>query len=473
MSVFDEVREHKARHDFEGAWQVGFKALEVEPRNEFLKTSLFWVNYAALKPLLETIKSRENKAPLPHEQAKIDLWASRIAALQLALPSENIDFRLWNLFGETGKFCEPLCMFVLRSGSKLFTPADHKPYISAKGESSSTVVKLARMVAASYLLKGRSSPLPAGRIVALIKYAAESSGDSEEMKLWLEYDKAKIYIAAGEMGRARESYLAVLKKKRRESWAWFGLAKTYADEPEKAICLIASGLTFAHDPKFSIPGLTEIAERFVETGAYENASKALVKLMAIYTQNNWSPKDNIVKLTSYSWYDAAIDVSDFDALVKTLAENADLYTISKPGHYQGVLQSVHASSKGANIYISRDHVISARKAVFPERKIPPPGTFIKVLCDMDAEEKEVIASEIVQKFSTADICTYSGSLAITDKGFGFVNRDVFVPASLISDIQPDTQVTGTAVMSFDKTKNRYGWKAITLGASEIENLDSL
>lgn len=87
MSVFDEVREHKSRYDFEGAWQVGFKALEVEPSNEFLKTSLFWVNYAALKPLLEPVKSRENKAPLPDEQAKIDLWASRIATLQLALPS--------------------------------------------------------------------------------------------------------------------------------------------------------------------------------------------------------------------------------------------------------------------------------------------------------------------------------------------------------------------------------------------------
>jgi tetratricopeptide (TPR) repeat protein len=467
MSVFDEIREHKSRHDFESAWHAGFKALEVEPSNEFLKTSLFWVNYSALKPLLDPVRSRENKAPLPHEQAKIDLWASRIATLQLALPSENIDFRLWNLFGETGKFCEPLCTFILCSGSKLFTPGDHQPFASEKGEYPSVVMKLARMVAAGFLVKGASSPLPANRVTGFLRYAEAHAKDSTERKVWLEWDKARVYFTIGQSTRARDSYLSVLKNKRRESWAWFGLAKTYADEPKKAICLIASGLTYANDPIFSIPGLLELAERLAETGAYENASKALVKLMAIYSQNGWTPKDNIVKLTSHSWYDAAIGTNDFDAVVKRLAENASLYTISRPGYLQGVLQSVHASNKGANIYIARDLVISARKAVFPGAQIPPPGTFVKVLCDMEAEEKEVIAAEIVQDFSSADIRAFSGPLTVGEKGFGFVNREIFVPAALISGIQPDARVAGMAVMSFDKVKDKYSWKAVVVADEHL------
>lgn len=467
MSIFDEIREHKSRYDFEGAWQAGFKALEFEPSNEFLKTSLFWVSYAALKPLLDPVKSRENKAPLSHEQAKIDLWASRTAALQLALPSENIDFRLWNLFGETGKFCEPLCAFILQSGSKLFTPGDHQPFVSEKGESSSVVMKLARMVAAGFLAKGASSPLPANRVTGFLKYAETHAEDSTERKVWLEWDKARIYFTVGEFSRARDSYLAVLKKKRREPWAWFGLAKTYADEPDKAICLIASGLTYAYDPMFSIPGLGELAERVAETGDYQNASKALVKLMAIYSQNGWTPKDNIVKLTSHSWYDAAIGTNDFDAVVKRLAENASLYTISRPGYLQGVLQSVHASNKGANIYIARDLVISARKAVFPGRQIPPPGTFVKVLYDMEAKEKEVVAAEMVQEFSSADIRAFNGPLTVSEKGFGFINREIFVPAALISGIQPDARVAGTAVMSFDKVKNKYSWKAVVVNDENL------
>lgn len=461
MKVFDQIRDHKSRNDFEGAWQAGFAILEHDSGNEFLKTSLFWVIYAALKPLLEPVKSRENKAPLLHEQAKIDLWASRIATLQLTLPSDNIDFRLWNLFGETIKFCEPLCAFILNSGPRLFSSKDHEPYISEKGESPSTVAKLARVCAAGFLIKGRSSPLPARSVTGFLKYAETHAEDSEKQKLWLELDKAKVYFAAGAMGSARNSYLSVLRKKRGEPWAWFGLAKTYANEPDKAICLIASGLTFAHDSKFSIPGLVDLAEILAETGAHEYASKTLVKLMEIYSENNWTPKDNIVRLASSSWYDATIVTNDFDAMVKRLAENANLYTISKPGYLQGVLQSIHASKKGANIYISRDLILSARRSVFPRRKLPPPGTFVKVLYDMDTEKKEVISAEIIQECSSPDIRSFSGSLSVHEKGFGFVNREVFVPAALISDFPSDTEMTGLAVMSFDKVKNKFNWKAIT------------
>ena len=171
MSIFDEIREFKARNDFEGGWQAGYQALQLDTNNEFLKTSLFWLIYAALKQVTEPIKARENNTPSRTEQQQMDLWASRIADLQLALPSDNIDFRLWNLFNKIGKFCEPICSFILNSGSKIFKADDHKPFVTDKGESPSTVLKLTRMVTGHYLLNLDGSSLPAPRIVALINYA--------------------------------------------------------------------------------------------------------------------------------------------------------------------------------------------------------------------------------------------------------------------------------------------------------------
>lgn len=81
---------------------------------------------------------------------------------------------------------------------------------------------------------------------------------------------------------------------------------------------------------------------------------------------------------------------------------------------------------------------------------------------MDAKEKEVIAAEIIHDLSSADIRAFSGLLTVSEKGFEFVNREIFVPAALISGIQPDAQVAGTAVMSFDKVKNKYSWKAVVV-----------
>ena len=462
MSIFDDIRDHKSREDLEGAWQVGSKALEKDCGNTFLKTSLFWVIYSELKKLLEPIKTRDNKTPHPNEQRMIDLWASRIQLLQLELPSENIDFRLWNLFRETGKFCDPICLFILHTGRALFSPDDHKPFSTEKGESPSVVLRLARMVAVNYLHKGLESPLPAGRVVALINYALDKTQDSSKSKIWLEYDKARIFVTAGDIVRARDAYLSVLRNKRGESWAWFGLAKTYENEPEKAICLVSFGLTCAHDPKFSIPGLVRLAELLAQTGVHDYASKALVKLTKIYSSNGWALKGSIVELTSSAWFDASLDTSDLDAHIEELAIGANQYAMVKPTYLSGVLFSVHESGKGATIYIHRDLKFSARKSVFEYRKIPKPGTFVKIFCDMGSENQDVISVENIQVIETQDIRSFKGSLKVSEKGFGFVNGDIFVPPGLVEGVQRDAEVAGVAVMSFDKTKNKYGWKAISL-----------
>ena len=61
---------------------------------------------------------------------------------------------------------------------------------------------------------------------------------------------------------------------------------------------------------------------------------------------------------------------------------------------------------------------------------------------------------------------YSGELRIPDgKQFGFVGNDVFVPDSLIGandSVASGVKVKGVAARSYDRIKNRIGWKAATL-----------
>jgi hypothetical protein len=48
------------------------------------------------------------------------------------------------------------------------------------------------------------------------------------------------------------------------------------------------------------------------------------------------------------------------------------------------------------------------------------------------------------------------------KGFGFVD-DIFVPPSLISTKNDGDEVTVIAIYAFNKAKEKYGWKAISIG----------
>lgn len=462
MSVFTEIKELKLSGDFESAWQKGFPALELDSGNIYLQTSLFWVIYAALKKQTEKIKDRENKAPTGFEQKQIDLWAARILDLQLKLPNENIDFKLWNLFREHGKFCEPICLFILQSGRAIFGPDDYTPYQSENGESPSLTNRLARMVAANYLQHIENSQLNPARVVALLTHAQEHAQDSPQGKIWLDYDKARVLKAAGKNDKARDAYSAVLKRKGGESWAWFGLASTFMDDPKKAICLTAHGLTCAHDPKFTVNGLMQMAELLAEAGSHEYASKVLIRLTEIRSQEGWPIRDNIINMTSSSWFDGSLNTKDLDAYFKDLAIGADQFSMVDPQYFSGVVKSIHESGKGASVYIDKDRSFSVRKAVFQNRTIPMPGTFIKILCDMGNEARDVFSAEAIEPFDSPNFLQFSGVIKITDKGFGFVNSEVFVPSGIIGGALTGTSVSGLAIMDYDKIKKRYGWKAITL-----------
>lgn len=463
MSIFTEVRELKAKEDFEAAWQKGFTALSQEPGNVYLQTVLFWVIYAALKKLIEPITHRDIKNPQPREQRLIDEWASRISMLGLSFPNENIDFRIWNLFRDVGKFCEPVCIFILRGGSSIFGPDDHNPYLADKGESPSLVVRLARMTAHCYLMKGLNSQLPVGRVLALIRYAQDKTKDSPQGKVWLEYDRGKILLAGGQIEKAREAYLSVLRNKRTESWAWFGLASTYKNETETALSLVSKGLTAcAHDPKFGVSGLMQMAELFASEGDYVHASMALIRLNELYQANGWPLKERAIELMSSAWFDGALASAGLDGRIRTLAAGADQYAIAKPATYYGVVQSIHESGKGATIYINKDlPVLSAKKSSFKNPQLFKVGEFVKTSCDIGSERPDVLSVEATPALESGDICSFAGALKVSEKGFGFVDN-IFVPPSLIKEFNQSGEVEGLAIMAFDKLKEKHSWRAITI-----------
>ena len=463
MSVFNEIKTLKGSGQLEEAWQHGFDALQQNQQNNFyLLTSLFWVVYAALKQKIDPIKQRNNPKPLPAEQHWIDSWVDRIPKLNLALPNENIDYRLWNLFThkEIGKFCTPLCRYILNSGHALFHPQDFIPYRTDKGESPSLVCKLARIVAANYLQYKDTSSSHVGRVTGFLKYAIDNTQDSTH-KIWLVYDKARIFTASGQMERAREAYLEVLEKKRSESWAWFGLANTYLNELHKASSFIAYGLTCAHDPKYAVPGLCQFANLLAQQKNYADASRSLLRLHNIYQKNGWSLKKEVAELMDSPWYDASLDEIALDTTIRELAASANQYIVQRPVVYKGIVAAIHKSGKGADIYISPKQIIPVFKRLFQTREVFFPGTFVELLCDSRSDEEVPVGVYKIAPFSSENICTFSGVLKIKEKGFGFVDN-IFVPPFLIGAHANESEVAGMAVVKLDKAKNINGLAAIVL-----------
>ena len=462
MTVFEHIRKHKAEGNHIKAWQTGYAELGKEPNNEYLKTSLFWVIYAALKQVIEPIQKRKNPTPLLKEQKVIDNWVEKIQLLRLSLPNDNIDYRIWNLFKIVGKHCEPLCLFILNSERRLFCESDYEPYIHEKGEAFSNVLRLSRMVAECYLMRNKESSLPVDEVIKLLDYAYSETKDNSKSKVWLEYARAKVFAEIGDMDKAKKSYLSVLKVKRTESWAWFGFGKTFRDDTKKAISIISHGLSYAHEPKFAISSLTLLSKLFSEQGDYELASKTLIRLSNIYKENGWNLKDSIVELMSNEWFDASLDVADLNNQLRILAEGAVEYTVEEPVFYSAVVERVHKSGKGITAYINRFLQIPVQKSLFKDQKLTIPGTFIKILCDKTSEELQAVSIEELVPFESEDVCCFQGKIKITNSGLGFVNDNIFVPPHLVEGITQAAEVAGVAVMSFDEKKQKHGFRAVSL-----------
>lgn len=58
---------------------------------------------------------------------------------------------------------------------------------------------------------------------------------------------------------------------------------------------------------------------------------------------------------------------------------------------------------------------------------------------------------------------YSGTLRIPDgRRFGFVGDDIFVTEDVVGGVETGCFVSGVAARSYDRTKDRIGWKAVTM-----------
>ena len=172
-------------------------------------------------------------------------------------------------------------------------------------------------------------------------------------------------------------------------------------------------------------------------------------------------KKEIAELMANSWYDASLDEAALVGTIQTLAASANQYVVQHPIVYRGIVAAIHKSGKGADIYISPKQIFPVFKRLFQTREVFRPGAFVELLCDKRSDEDTPISVKEIERFTSENICAYSGVLALKEKGFGFVDS-VFVPPFLIGAHTNGDKVVGVAVMKFNKVKNTIGLSAITV-----------
>lgn len=457
--VFAQIRALKQQGNFVDAWNCGYSGFQNEPENTFLRTSLFWVCYAAIKAVQEPILTRQNKAPSANEQDIVNSWISCIGQLNLTVPCEELDFRLFNLFKGCGEHYQTYVQMLTYYGPNLYQPKDLQPYKTDKGEYPSLVVRLARQTSKAWLQHHKHWALNLEGILNLLKYALDNALDRD--KTWLQFDISKCLVSANRYEEAREAALSVLRKKMSESWAWGALADTYVrEDASAAISCYCKGIQEAHEPPFCIPMYYGLAQLFSKKQELELASASLCKLIEIYNANGWQLKPEHEDLVQQSWFDAsAIDTVDIDREIKTRANDALQYATEKLEMAVGIVDGHHRSGKGFSIYIDLGKKLSARNGVFFGKGLPDVGSWLELKLANDGEQLEVMEAHKIEPQKSDRVVAIEGQLKLNPKGFGFV-EDAFIAPFLLSGYTDQEHIKAIKIWDKDPNKGTPSWRVI-------------
>lgn len=459
--VFQKINRLRKSGELDEAWDLGCAAVQENPRDSFLKGAFFWVCYAYLKEVQDTIKARaatgkNDYIPTHREVERIDFLLDWI--IWLDLPDSGFEYRSLLLIFQTNLEHIPKLMLLLAKHAKtLFNTEDKLPFITEKGESPSLMLKFTRKLAKTWSSQNTLRHLSVDELINLLSLTRREVKDTQQL-IWLDYDEARCLIVAKRYDEARKRILIVLRKKQNEAWAWGALAATHRqNNPQAAITLFAKAMSCAHDDALALPTLKGFAVLLAAEGLYDEASICVQRAVNCYLQNGWQIKSDLEKLLNQSWYNPQVDAGLLNSFILQRSQSAADYLFGERVQKLALVQNIHAGNRGFHAWVSRNQSLSVRMKLWSDKLPLSPGDYVQLT--IAEEDQSVVAVAPAKAQPLTDAGEIEDILRVTEKGFAFVG-DTFVPKHLVPAGMDGQKVHVVRVIELDKTKNRYGWRAL-------------
>lgn len=445
------------------AWDIACPAIEDSPDNKYLKSAFFWLCYDHLKVILARIKARpaENVSEKNIEVKDLDDINYFIDWIDwLDLKAEKVAYRsLLLIFQRYLHLIPKLVLVLYKNFDHLFEAEDKQPFKNEKGESPSLMLKFTRTLAKAWMQNESLRCIEIDDLLVLFENTRSEVHDQRNL-VWLDYDRAKCLLIAGRLTEARESAISVLKKKQTESWAWHILGTTYSKEdPNVSKVLYSKAVCLTHQDSFKIPILKDLSLVFSQQGKLDEASMCVKSAIEIYKNNNWKVKSDLQDLLQENWYNSKVDSSLLKPLLEKTSMTALDYLIGETITKVAVVESLHRSAKGFNVFLNKDQSIPVRLGLYQRKKLPGLGDYLQLT--IAKSDDSVVSAVPIRPEKMNDLEIQKGTLKVINNSFGFVNQ-TFVPPNLIRSEYADQIIRVLAIYTFNKKKNDYAWKAIKI-----------
>ncbi len=278
---------------------------------------------------------------------------------------------------------------------------------------------------------------------------------------YLPYYQAKLLFRSGQTERALEALKPFARKKTSDFWVWQLLGDEVSDDSQKMMFYCKAALCDGKD-EMLVKMREQVGFHLIRNGKREMGKYLIDKVINTRTKENRRPSYDIQTITKEAWWSTT--PAQWDArYAEGQALGADEYLFGKMNQYNVLVTFVNAQ-KCAISFLTEDKCHGFFIDHSKQLRTIKENDVLQIAAQEIPESgitKVRRWKKVADRTNPHFYKFYSGSLRKSAGGFGFVGS-VFVHASLANGFADRASVEGTAVMAFDKKKQSYGWKAMTI-----------
>lgn len=279
------------------------------------------------------------------------------------------------------------------------------------------------------------------------------------------YYQAKLLVATGSKEEAIKALMPFARRKEREFWLWDLLANLYDDELDKAIACLCRAVSCSTQEKFLVNARLNLAVKLNEASKFNEALTELAKSVKTRQDEGWnvgaSYTDAVEKLVKKG----AVILDSNKALYRQYRPVTDELLYADIPEQIGVVTFLNTDKKVAHFNVSR--TVSGHFKYVGSMAHVQPGDFVAVRLEEKLGKEGIywvpLSAKLTERTPSEEVFrTFRGPIKRADgKGFGFVG-DVFIPPALLKGVEQDSLISGSALVQFEKAKNKYGWRAFRI-----------
>jgi len=243
------------------------------------------------------------------------------------------------------------------------------------------------------------------------------------------------------------------------------MADIFPDDKEIQFACYCKALSLKTPEDFLVKLRQTFAGMLVERQMYSEAKTEIQKVISTREKQEWKLPNQITQWTEQDWYKSATPNKDNNNLYSQHEKKAEEILFQDIPEEVIAVEFVNKNKKILNFVKDKQKFGFFNYSSQLDK--PQIGDILKVRFNGDGQDgfyKILSAKKAGPNLTSEAVRDYEGTLkVISPQNFGFAD-DVFIEPKLVQDnnLTNGQTLTGKAILSFNKKKNEWGWKAIEI-----------